>query len=283
MTMIRKQDIGVLIFYYLGYSRINNLILRCFRKPVTRILAFHDVLSKDLTNFETNLFFLKYKTNVISLDDFFTGRLATDKINTVITFDDGYKGWITHALPILQKLSLPATFFISSGFAGLSKDEEAIYIKTNLFRTLPPREITGSLKETDVKLLIDNGFTIGGHTVNHVDLAGARDIGQIKYEIAEDKRRLENIAGRNIQYFSYPTGAYKNPQISLTELLHEAGYKAAVTTKTGSNTTDTNPFLLRREITGAAMSHNVFKSRVYGNYDAINFLKQLMFCRSSYN
>lgn len=275
--MYRKQDIGSLIFYYLGYSRINNLILRCLCKPVTRILAFHDVLSKDLKNFETNLFFLKCKTNVTSLDNYFGNRLVTDKINVVITFDDGYKSWVTNVLPILKKLELPATFFISSGFVGLTKEEETEFKRRKLFRKLPPREISGGLSLSDFHKLTDAGYAIGGHTVNHVDLTEALDIGRLKHEIAEDKRWLEHMTGRNISYFSYPTGAFRNPQINLVELLREADYKAAVTTVAGFNTEHTNPFLLRRDIIYTAMPINIFKAHVLGESDAIKYIKKYIF------
>jgi hypothetical protein len=33
-----------------------------------------------------------------------------------ITFDDGYESVFTHALPILESLSIPATVFLTSGF-----------------------------------------------------------------------------------------------------------------------------------------------------------------------
>jgi peptidoglycan/xylan/chitin deacetylase (PgdA/CDA1 family) len=53
---------------------------------------------------------LKSNTNVINIHDFFDNQLSADKINTVITFDDGYKGWVTNALPLLKRLDLPAPF-----------------------------------------------------------------------------------------------------------------------------------------------------------------------------
>jgi peptidoglycan/xylan/chitin deacetylase (PgdA/CDA1 family) len=36
----------------------------------------------------------------------------------VLTFDDGYRNNFTHALPILERLGIPATFFVSTGFIG---------------------------------------------------------------------------------------------------------------------------------------------------------------------
>lgn len=272
--LIRRQDLSGLLLYYCGYSRIRNLMLLSQNKRVARFVAFHDVMPGSTKTFEANLVFLKHKTNVISLDDFAAGRLSTDRINTVITFDDGYKGWVIDALPILRKLELPATFFISSGFVGLSKDDEETYVRTKLFRTISPRKITGGLKEADIRLLVDNGHTIGSHTVNHIDLGTPSDVDQLRDEIAEDKLKLERMTGTSIGYFSYPTGVYRNPHIDLTELLRDLGYKAAVTTMAGFNTADTAPFLLRRDLTGAAMPQNVFKAHVYGNYDVVFYLKQ---------
>ena len=62
--------------------------------------------------------------------------------------------------------------------------------------------------------------------------------------------------------------------INLAEVLMEVGYRGAVTTISGFNTVGTNPYLLHREITDASMPGWVFRARVYGNYDAVRFLKQ---------
>ena len=184
--MIRRQDITVLLLYYLGYSRIKNLLLWLQRKPVARFVTFHDILPETLGCFKVNLHYLKQYTNVVNLDDYFAGRLSRKKINTVITFDDGYKSWVTHALPILKKYEIPATFFVSSGFVGLSGKTEAKFISSKLFRKLGPRQITGCLSSENLKRLADEGFTIGGHTLNHCNLAELRDRGEVEYEIFED-------------------------------------------------------------------------------------------------
>jgi peptidoglycan/xylan/chitin deacetylase (PgdA/CDA1 family) len=271
---IRRQDLSVLLLYCLGYSRIRNLILRLQHEPVARLVTFHDLQPEALGYFEANLRFLKRSTNVVSLNEFFSGRLSTDKINVVITFDDGYKSWIAYAVPLLKKLRLPATFFISSGFVGLSKENEAEFMRSKLLLTPDPRRVMGGLTCEDVRRLVEEGFTVGGHTLNHCNVAELQDSIQIRYEIAEDKLRLEKMIGRTIDYFAYPFGAYQNPEIDITEILSDSGYKGAVTTISGFNRVSTSPYLLHRELTYASMTGCIFRARVYGNYDAVQFLKQ---------
>ena len=273
--LIRRQDLCVLLFYYLGYSRSRNLILRLQRKPVARFVTFHDLPHEAIGCFKANLHFLKRCTNVVSLDDYFSGRLSSERINVVITFDDGFKSWISDAIPTLKELGLPATFFVSSGFVDLAKEDEAEFIRSKLLlkQTLY-RKISGGLNSEDVRRIFEEGFTVGGHTLNHCNLSKLRDSVQLRYEIAQDKQRLERITGRKIKYFAYPSGAYQNPGINLTEVLRESGYSGALTTCPGLNSAMTNPYLLNRELTGASMPEQVFKARVYGNYDAVSFLKQ---------
>lgn len=273
--LIRRQDLGVLLFYHLGYSRIRNLILSHRGKPVARFVTFHDILPGSVGCFEANLRFLKQRTNVVSLDDFFSGGLSSKKINVVITFDDGYKSWITHAIPLLRELGLPAVFFVSSGFVGLSKEEEGEFMRSKFFIKLSPKRITGGLNYEDVRRIVAEGFTVGGHTLNHCNLAELWDRVQLRYEIAEDKMRLEKMTGRKVEYFAYPCGEYRNPEVDLTKVLKETGYRGAVTVVSGYNHAGTNPYLLHRELTRSSMTERVFRARVTGNYDAVRFLKQI--------
>jgi len=65
--------------------------------------------------FENQLIFLKKNYDLVSLDNF----LNFEKNNAhkiCITFDDGYKDNLTHALPILVKLNIPATIYVATKF-----------------------------------------------------------------------------------------------------------------------------------------------------------------------
>ncbi len=274
--MIRRQDIGLLLFYYLGYSRIRNLIIRLKHKPVAQFLTFHDVLPEFSQHFRAKMYFLLKQTNVISIDDFLAGRLSTVKINTILTFDDGYRGWLVEVIPILKELKLPAIFFVSSGFVGLTKTEEDLYRRRNLFKKLPPRKISGCLRSDDLRRIVHEGFSIGGHTLNHCNLSELDNIDQLRFEIESDKTRLERITGHKVHYFAYPCGEYTHPSVNLISLLQHSGYKAAVTTISGFNDNTTQAFLLHRELTDVSLPFTVFKARVYGNYEAVKSMKKFV-------
>ncbi len=269
--LISRQDLGVLVFDALGYARVRNRILGR-RGRAARFLVFHDILPETRGRFEKHLDFLERKANVVGLDDFFASRLAPDRLNVVITFDDGYQSWISQALPLLKKRRWPAAFFVSSGFVGLGPWQVADFLHSHMFVRLPPRRISGSLSIDDVKRIAEEGFTIGGHTVHHNLLPELRDGPQLKNEIIEDKERLERMTGRRIEYFAYPSGEHRHPDIDLPAVLKEAGYKGAVTTAPGLNGAASDPFRLHRDLTDAGMPEWVFRARVRGNGDGVRFL-----------
>src|SRR5207249_11682000 len=118
------------------------------------------------------------------------------------------------AAPILKELGLPATFFVCSGTLDLSPEKEWEFMQSRLKKL---RKITGTLATSELKQLAACGFTIGGHTVSHVNLETVRDSAERKRQVVDDKRKLELILGREIEYFSYPYGATHNQQVDLRE------------------------------------------------------------------
>lgn len=265
-AQVRRQDWGVLFFYYLGYFRIRNWILRLGPNPVARIVLFHDIPPEMERRFDSHLRFLKRHTNVIGLPDFFSGRLSSKRINVAITFDDGYASWVSRAIPILRRLDLPAAFFVSSGFVGRSEEDKFV-----CGRPWP----AAGLSTADVRGIAEKGFVVGGHTLTHANLARLTDRSLVRSEIVEDKNRLEEITGRRVDYFAYPYGGSHNEKIDLPELLRESGYSGALTTISGPNDCATAPFLLKREITDVSLAKPVFRARALGNYDAVRFIKTL--------
>jgi peptidoglycan/xylan/chitin deacetylase (PgdA/CDA1 family) len=96
-----------------------------------RILMYHGVPKKQrftgvenhygynvpLAELEAQLAYLAARCRVVSLGDFTARRgLESRRTNVVLTFDDGYENNYTNALPVLERLGLPALFAVTTAF-----------------------------------------------------------------------------------------------------------------------------------------------------------------------
>ena len=74
-------------------------------------------LAVSCSNFENQVKMMKSKYKLCSMDEFLS-NLKKDKneFMLTITFDDGYKDNLIHALPILEKYKVPALIYITTRF-----------------------------------------------------------------------------------------------------------------------------------------------------------------------
>lgn len=117
----------------------------------------------------------------------------------VLTFDDGYEDAYLAALPVLKKHQFVGTFFLINNLI----DKE------------------GRLKNWQIDEMKAAGMEFGSHTLTHPDLT----------KISADEAREQIFTSKgNSTTFCYPAGKYNQDVINLVK---EAGYKIAVTTKIG--------------------------------------------------
>jgi len=90
--------------------------------------------------FEKQMGFLKSQFNVITLSEFcrhIENRMPFRKYACLITFDDGWRDNVTHALPVLKKHGLAAVVFLPVNFIGTAKrfwQEELTAILSRIYR-----------------------------------------------------------------------------------------------------------------------------------------------------
>lgn len=96
-----------------------------------------------------------------------------------LTFDDANANQL-QALPALRANGMKATFYVPSGFIGAA----------------------GHMTRADLTSLKNAGHEIGGHTVNHPDLAQV-GIDEAKRQICTDRRNLTSW-GFTVRSFAYP-------------------------------------------------------------------------------
>ena len=117
----------------------------------------------------------------------------------VITFDDGYDNAYTEAFPILKQNGFIGSFFIIKDYTGR----------------------VGRLNDAQITELAKVGMEVGSHTLTHPDLT--------KISFDDAKNQIFN-SKEDWLVFCYPSGKFNDEVVNL---VREAGYKVAVTTKIG--------------------------------------------------
>ncbi|MBT4495545.1 polysaccharide deacetylase family protein [bacterium] len=165
--MNKLRNILIILFYLTGIPFLRRIMLN---KPLLRIWCLHDIKESEVGKFEEKVKYLKSKYNIISIDDFKSNNLDKKKLNILFTFDDGYCNWLEYILPVLDKYSIKALFFINDDFKEYSS------------------------------LLTEKGHTLGGHSMSHKYLT----------KINDEELNQEVAGSVPSDYFAYPFGDKKS-------------------------------------------------------------------------
>lgn len=189
--------------------------------------------------------------NVVSLRSLTEDRdSSVSKPRLVITFDDGYRDNYTNALPVLDRLGLVATFFVTTGTVGGE-------LKTHS-GPLP------TMTRDQLIDLADRGHEVGSHGGTHRSLIDLPE-GDIHREVSESRERLESWLGETVTSFSYPNGDVDERVLEATR---RAGYERAVSTREALVSTPVqNPFLLPRRNVHCSYSLGAFRSKTTAAFD----------------
>jgi peptidoglycan/xylan/chitin deacetylase (PgdA/CDA1 family) len=82
--------------------------------------------------------------------------------------------------------------------------------------------------------------------MHHPVLAYLTDPAEVKYEVEECRRVLEQQLGHRIRSFAYPIGDVEHIGEQAVQAVREAGYDWAVTAIHGVNTSQSDPYWLKR-------------------------------------
>src|SRR6266550_7966536 len=201
-----------ILFTLLYRFGVTGLAAWCHRKRVTT-LCYHGVTEQPANSshdpkglhvnhlrFAAHLDFLQRNYNVVSLSDYLIahneGR-SLQPYSVVLTFDDGFRNFLTVAAPLLAARKLPATVFLIT-------DKAAEENGGNRGRTWSPEDDRQYLSWSEALVLKEaHGFEFGSHTCSHLRLLGlsAEDT---ERELLDSFNRLVTQLAVDKPTLSYP-------------------------------------------------------------------------------
>lgn len=238
------RNILIIIFYLTSIPFWRRLFLR---RPLLRIWCLHEVKDRQIHQFERKIKYLASKYNIISPEQFIKQDYSTEKLNILITFDDGFESWFINVLPILQRHNLKAIFFINKDFQYLKKNktDTRFFYNENFLKYA--ERLTG------------NGHALGGHSFSHQRLSA----------LDHETMSKEIFFSVKSDFFAYPYGDRKSYNRQIIDELKKAGYKFGFTILPGFNQVTTNRYLLHRDSLDADMADLIFRLWFNGSYDLI--------------
>ncbi|MBN2047717.1 MAG: polysaccharide deacetylase family protein, partial [Anaerolineaceae bacterium] len=167
---------------------------------------------------------LAYGYQTISVQDFLNYRQGIGELPEnpiIITFDDGYQAMYDIVRPILKERGMTATFFILTGY--ISNTEAGRFTNHNWDSSNP---LAYHMTWNEVRTLSREGFEIGSHTINHLNLVDTDPV-DIYHELSYSKKILESRLGKSVNILAYPYGL--GGEMALTrKYLESIGYQAAL-------------------------------------------------------
>ena len=252
--------------------------------PGVAVLCYHGVRRSDdsvpfsdlhvtKATFEQHCRLIANACNAISLSEFREARRNGRDLpgrSVIVTFDDGYRGVLEHALPILERYGMPATVFVSAApvvesrhfwFDALCRRQgEAAVLKA---RTLPYQQwralteaTATALEEIEShrpltleelqRLAASPLIEIGAHTMTHPTLALA-PVDDQQREIAEGRAALERVLGKRVTAFAYPYGnVFEDYTSETVTLVRDARFDLAFSTGASFATPECDPLQIPR-------------------------------------
>ena len=151
----------------------------------------------------------------------FRGEYRLPDHAVAITFDDAYENTLDAAELLLAR-SLRASVYVTTG----QIDTESMLRRDQLEKL--------AARPSEIEL--------GAHTVTHPHL-DELSLAEIEREVSDSKQRLEQLAGRMIDTFAYPYGAYDR---RVRAAVIAAGYRSAAAVKNALSHRGDDPWAIAR-------------------------------------
>jgi peptidoglycan/xylan/chitin deacetylase (PgdA/CDA1 family) len=211
-----------------------------YYKDQVAVLMYHHIHDQDQSSstittelFQKQLQELRAKSyHFISLSEFkqFMDGAAVPDNAILVTFDDGYQSFYTHAYPILANMQIPAVNFIITETLANPLASYIPYVSNEQITAMThsPNHMDTQCHTDSLHTKLPSGKAA---LIGRLDLNGTQETDeQYKHRILQDttscRDKLSKLGDKPVDSYAYPYGIW-NKQAS--ELIHEAGIRYAFT------------------------------------------------------
>ena len=251
-----------------NYINIARSVASCYLAIRNRqrvvILTYHrvndelrDKVTVGVDQFDKQMAWLSRNYPLVSVEDIVRGKVLrnTNRPGIAVTFDDGYLDNYQNAVPILRRHSIPATFFVSTGMIGT--DNSFAHDLSKLGYALP------NMTWEHLAEMRDNGFTIGAHTVSHINCATS-EFDAVRQELIESRDTLRRNLGLDDIVFAYPFGGRSDITPKVLDLVKELGYIGCFSAHGGFISAEIDAFDVPRMGVNCNFTMLAFRARLEG-------------------
>jgi len=144
--------------------------------------------------FAEQMAYLAEHRRVVDLDALFEPDPSPGPPRVAITFDDGYRSVLEHAVPVLRERGFPATIFVPTKWIGTHNTWD------------DPSDVSHELMTGEELVELDRaGFSVETHGHAHIDYARS-DPRTVEADVRSAVERLTELLGRQPRYLAYPYG-----------------------------------------------------------------------------
>src|SRR3990167_2298099 len=215
--------------------------------------------------FRQQMAWLSQHCHIVTLNNLLNPHNEYNKTAVAISFDDGYACIHDIVAPILQDYRASATVYLNTGWIS----EDSIHKNSDANLGHYPNE--AFLTWHEVKTLAKNGWEIGSHGVDHLDLT-SRAENIIQDELIHSKNMIETILKNPCKHFAYTWGRYNS---LLQKKVREAKYCSAVSGTHGAISFKKNVFSLPRMNVALEYEMSDFIAMVEGRWDYLKYIQLL--------
>jgi peptidoglycan/xylan/chitin deacetylase (PgdA/CDA1 family) len=218
--MVRRLiRLAVSLAVYAG-DTMAGAVRRLLGKPAAGtgvLIYYHEIMDADRQRFAAQLDVLLCQARPINA--LIPTAFQAGQRYVAVTVDDAFVSFFQNGLPELERRKIPVAIFVPTAFVGRKLDwamEEEME---------SPDQQVASVVELQA-LALNPLIRFGSHTVNHrnLTLLSAADV---RSELVDSKKLLEQILRGDINSVSFPYGAFTERELLLAQ---QAGYKTCFTT-----------------------------------------------------